>query len=75
MYFVIIEIKSKATGGVTQVTVDSVEEDKVFVKVGDAQSLTPLKMAHISEEEIKDRQIQVQDGLLAFHIHDENFSN
>lgn len=64
-----ISIKSKATGGSTQVTVDSVKEDKVFVRVGDSATLTPLKINHISEEGIKERLLETEDGILAYHIH------
>ncbi|MCM8528703.1 MAG: discoidin domain-containing protein, partial [Lentisphaeraceae bacterium] len=66
-----INIKSKATGGSTNVTVDSIKDDKVFVKVGSSTVLTPLRMAHISEEGILERLSQVQDGTLAYHIHNE----
>ena len=65
-------IKSKATGGSTSVTVDSIKDNKVFVKVGDSNTLTPLRMAHISEAGIVERLSEVPDGLLAYHIHNES---
>ena len=66
-----ISIRSKATGGSTEVTVDSVRGDKVFVKVGSSTVLTQLRMAHITEEGILERLSQVQDGRIAYHIHNE----
>ena len=61
-------IKAKGTGRDTSIYVDSIKGNKVIVRVGESETLTPLGILNLSEEGIKERLAVFDSGILAYHI-------